>query len=159
MALKKEEITKLFGGIIQERPTDAPKWLLESKYMVICPVPDGYDHWINTATGKPVRHIYCNSFMREPLLAALKEIKEVGLAGELKTFDGCFCIRRIRGYPDRWSTHSFGLAIDINAKSNKLGTVGDMHPGVVSIFQKHGFIWGRNFTRMDPMHMQFVEGN
>jgi len=156
MALKKEEITKLFGGIHHERNGDAPAWLLEGKYMVILPVPEGYEHWINSLTGKPTKNIYCNSFMREPLLNVLKEIKESGLAHELKTFDGCFAIRKVRGSEDKWSWHSFGLAVDCNAATNKLGERGDMHPGVVAIFRKHGFLWGGFFKRRDNQHFQFV---
>lgn len=156
MALKMEEITRLFGGIHQERSGDAPKWLLEGKYMVIAVVPPGLENWINSATGKPTRHIYCNSFMRESLIAALKEIVECGLAHELKTFDGCFCIRKVRGGTE-WSMHSFGLAIDINAAENPLGQRGKMHPGIIAIFRKHKFISGAFFKRPDFMHFQFVD--
>ena len=54
--------------------------------------------------------------------------------------------------------HGFGGAIDFDAETNQLGTVGNMHPEVVSCFRNHGWEWGGSWTRPDPMHFQFARG-
>ena len=54
------------------------------------------------------------------------------------------------------SAHSYGMAIDINAATNKMYTKGDMNPRIVETFLKYGFEWGGNFTRLDPMHFQLI---
>jgi D-alanyl-D-alanine carboxypeptidase len=54
------------------------------------------------------------------------------------------------------SVHAWGIAIDLNAASNKPGSRGDMDERVIKIFCEHGFYWGGNFG--DPMHFQFAVG-
>lgn len=100
------------------------------------------------------RKIYCNRDMVQPLLDALKNIKERGLEDQIKTYDGCFNIRNKRG-STTWSMHAWGLAVDINATWNKMGTKGTMTPEFVKCFTDAGFDWGGNWsTRTDPMHFQ-----
>lgn len=111
-----------------------------------------FPQWINTATGKPVTHIYCNIDFITHLLAALTNLKHAGLSHELETFDGCFMIRDIRGYPGVCSAHSFAIAIDINAKTNPLRGSSGFSLEFVSCFKKAGLTWGGSFKRCDPMH-------
>jgi hypothetical protein len=61
--------------------------------------------------------------------------------------------RNIRG-GDSKSMHAFGIALDINALSNVLGTHGDMPQAVVDEWEKEGGVWGGNFSRPDPMHFE-----
>lgn len=70
---------------------------------------------------------------------------------------GCFVPRHKMCNPNRsLSIHSWGLAIDINFKNNKVGTSGDMPHYVVTLFKQYGFCWGGLWTRpRDPMHFQF----
>jgi len=73
---------------------------------------------------------------------------------------GCFVPRHKMSNPNRsLSIHAWGLAIDINWKSNKIGTLGDMPHYVVTLFKNYGFNWGGLWTRpKDPMHLQFYSG-
>ena len=102
---------------------------------------------------KPARRVYCNKVIIPDLNLIFKRIEEEGLMDFFKTFDGCFNVRKIRG-SDKWSLHSFGLALDFNAFENKVGTKGNMHPKIVEIFESHGWAWGGRFRRKDPMHFQ-----
>lgn len=64
--------------------------------------------------------IYANNDIHGMLTRALYKCLERGVLGEIKVFDGCFNIRNIRG-SGQMSLHSWGLAIDWNAKNNPLG--------------------------------------
>lgn len=131
------------------------KWADETHWCELFVPPTGLN-WINSATGAPVVHIYCNSDMRDALAAALERIIHRGLVDQLKTFDGCLMVRDVRGEPGKPSTHSYALAIDINASTNRLGTEGDMSEELVACFTDSGFTWGGNFSRKDCMHFSFA---
>jgi D-alanyl-D-alanine carboxypeptidase len=62
--------------------------------------------------------------------------------------------RAVRGEVAGKSTHAFGLAIDINALTNVLGTIGDMPMEVVHQWEVEGGDWGGDWTRPDPMHFE-----
>lgn len=128
------------------------KWADETKWMISHPLPDFVTGWINSATGAPAHKIYCNKDLAPLLDQALTNLRDRGLLSELKTFDGCFLIRDVRGLPGHPSTHSFGLAIDLNASENKLGETPKLSPEFVKCFTDAGFSWGGNFTRKDGMH-------
>jgi D-alanyl-D-alanine carboxypeptidase len=52
------------------------------------------------------------------------------------------------------SNHAYGIAIDINALANPLGTAGDMPAEVVSQWEAEGGDWGGDWSRADPMHFE-----
>jgi hypothetical protein len=117
--------------------------------------------WVasNIVTGSVpiIGTVSCHRFMFGQLQAALTEIANEGLAGEIRSGDygGCYVPRFIDRDPGKpLSMHAFGLAIDLNTSTNQLGTRGDMHPGIVAIFEKWGFIWGGRWSRPDPMHFE-----
>jgi len=118
----------------------------------------GFEHdWMtlwHAPQGFPFKRVYCNTDAASDLDFIFDGILMTGLEKELKSFDGCFNIRKVRGSKKRWSLHSFGLAVDFNASTNRLGTFGDMHPEIVTIFESHGWKWGGNFKRKDAMHFQ-----
>lgn len=76
------------------------------------------------------------------------------LISKIESFDGCFNIRYKRG-SNNLSTHSWGIAIDINAKSNPLGAKPVLDAELVKIFEDVGFIWGGRWKTPDGMHFQF----
>lgn len=100
------------------------------------------------------KKIYCNKDLILPLEHALKNLIERKYINELKTWDGCFNIRKSRGLPSL-SLHSWGLAIDVNASWNGLGKQSTLSKGFVKCFLDAGFNWGGNFSkRKDPMHFE-----
>src|ERR671919_2194181 len=71
--------------------------------------------------------------------------------GELD--DWSYQNRTVRG-GDSKSNHAFGLAVDVNALANPLGTVGDMPEEVVRQWEAEGGEWGGDWSRPDPMHFE-----
>lgn len=124
-----------------------PDPLNKNKLLLIWNVPD------ELRGGAIPKRIYCNRDMVTPLSVAFKNLIDRGWVDKLQTWDGCFNIRVIRGGVN-WSLHSWGIAIDVNAKTNGLGKVGTNQPGFVQCFTDAGFDWGGNFTRKDSMHFQ-----
>ncbi len=153
MRISFEDAEKRYGKI------DIAKklWPDESKFMKVLVLPDDlqFPNWINSLTGKPVTKLYCNADMGPALCAALYHIKERNFEAELKTFDGLFNMRMVRGTIDRPSTHAYGLAIDLNAKENPLGGPIALTPGFVECFLDAGFTWGGNFKRIDGQHFSW----
>lgn len=78
----------------------------------------------------------------------------------LDSFDGTFVFRSIRG-SSSLSCHAFGIAIDIDALHNALGSTHGRMPGwVVKIFEGMGWLWGGHYHgRKDPMHFQAATGH
>jgi hypothetical protein len=74
---------------------------------------------------------------------------------------GGFNYRPIRGSKTgKLSEHGKGLAIDLNAETNGLGSeTTDLPPNVSEIAAKYGLKWGGDFKgRKDPMHFEYVVG-
>ena len=101
------------------------------------------------------KRLYCNRDLVEPLTRALNALIQTGHVHELKTWDGCFNIRKKRGLSSM-SLHSWGIAIDVNAFENGLGQNPRLSPGFVKCFTDNGFDWGGIWTRKDGMHFQLA---
>jgi len=99
------------------------------------------------------KRIYCNKDMVKPLEQAFKNLIQRNHVAELKTWDGCFNIRKKRGLTSM-SLHSWGLAVDVNAFENGLGVKPKLSAGFVKCFTDAGFTWGGFWTRADGMHFQ-----
>jgi len=80
---------------------------------------------------------------------------------------GTFNWRRIKG-TERLSSHSFGIAIDINVEHTNywkwddpreerfyLGYVNRIPMEIVEVFERHGFIWGGKWFHYDTMHFEY----
>lgn len=132
-------------------------WPQQGKWLGLMEIPADVQAKLSWKVyGNPVHHINCNVDIHIPLLAALKSICDHNLQHELHTFDGCFNIRAVRGSASV-SAHSYGLAIDINSDTEKLGqAVSHLSPAFVKCFTDQGFDWGGNFhSRKDPMHFSY----
>lgn len=58
-----------------------------------------------------------------------------------------------------WSNHAWGLAVDLNAPKNPMGSrlVTDMPAWMPRMWEEYGFRWGgRYVTRPDAMHYEFM---
>ena len=102
------------------------------------------------------KRVYCNRDLIRPLSQAFLNIINRGLVDQLKTWDGCFNIRKKRGAASS-SLHSWGVAIDINAAWNGFGKRPTMSAELVKCFTDAGFDWGGAWTKPDGMHFQLKE--
>lgn len=102
------------------------------------------------------KRIYCNKDLIGPLSEAFKKLIETKAVNELKTWDGCFNIRKKRGLSSM-SLHSWGLAVDMNAFENGLGQTPKLSKQFVECFTSSGFDWGGTWKRKDGMHMQLTK--
>ena len=101
--------------------------------------------------------VTCHRLMLPQLRGALQEVQAAGLAGTLKTYDGCYVPRFIERNPERSiSLHTWGIAIDMDAATNYRGIRGTMDPRVVAIFKRWGFAWGGDWRFTDPMHFELT---
>lgn len=123
----------------------------EGKYMRLWDVPAD----INAAIPVLPNKIYCNKDMIAPLEKAFRFLIARGYAVELTEWNGCFNVRKMRGYSTA-SLHSWGAAIDVNASRNALGKEPTLSPGFVRCFLDAGFEWGGLWTRKDGMHFQLT---
>lgn len=121
-----------------------PNMEFESKWMTLL---------VNDIGGVVPKKIYCNKLMAPKLLQALQELKSAGLITLIKTWDGCFNVRKSRT-SNSYSLHAWGLAIDINASANPLGKFPTMDKRIVTVFKKNGFEWGGDWKLYDGMHYQ-----
>lgn len=115
--------------------------------MVVWDVP------ANLEVGVIPKKLYCNKDMVAPLSQAFKNLIDTGFVKELKTFDGCFNIRKKRAL-NSMSLHSWGIAIDVNAAWNGLNMTPQLSAGFVKCFIDAGFEWGGTWKRKDGMHFQ-----
>ena len=134
-------------------PTNLAGW--ERQILESCPLPFAV---AIGGEGQTIRAFQCHRLLAGVFEAVFAELHRAGKAAEIKTWDGTFAFRPIRG-DTHLSLHAFGAAIDLNAATNPLGGPGDMDPDIVAIFQHFGFLWGGDFhTRKDPMHFQYATG-
>lgn len=117
------------------------------KNMVVWDVPTELE------IGVIPKKIYCNKDMVIPLTNAFKNLIKTDFVKELKTWDGCFNIRKKRGLTSM-SLHSWGIAIDVNAAWNGLNKPSTLSTGFVKCFTDAGFEWGGTWKRIDGMHFQ-----
>lgn len=103
------------------------------------------------------KKVYCNKDMIGPLRMALNLLKERKVDSELKTWDGIFCIRKKRGSRS-YSLHSWGIAVDVNAFENGMGSKSKLSSTFVKCFKDAGFDWGGDWKNpSDPMHFQLAK--
>jgi len=112
-----------------------------------------WDVPVNLEVGKIPKKIYCNKDLVAPLAKAFQNLIDTGHIRELESWDGCFNIRSKRG-SNSWSLHSWGIAIDVNAASNRFGHSPSLSAGFVKCFTDAGFDWGGLWTKPDGMHFQ-----
>lgn len=116
---------------------------------------------LNTTLELPKR-VYCHKFLAPVLMDVFDELYNKGLQHLIHTWDGCFNPRKISGSTS-FSTHTFGISIDINASRNPMGinwkdnkNPEKMDEQLIEIFTSKGLFWGNDFKRPDPMHFSLA---
>lgn len=123
----------------------------EGRYMSIWNIPED----IRRAMPALPSRIYCNNDLKAPLEKALRNVIVAGCAAELKTWDGCYQVRKKRGARSA-SLHSWGIAIDLNAAWNGFGKKPTLSSVFVDCFIRAGFDWGGRWSKPDGMHFQLA---
>ena len=144
----REEVYEIFGD-----PLESGYW---KAYGGFCETPVELNH-VFTYQLEGKNGFWSNKLLIPFFQNVYKGIVLAGLTEKVKSFDGCWNVRKIRG-GNKLSMHSWGIAVDHNAHTNPLGSEGDMDSEIVEIFESEGFCWGGNFKRKDPMHFEFTEG-
>lgn len=153
-----EGILATFGNIYQFIREDGrlnPHW--ESGHFGRAPLP--FPIPISWDPSQSVTKLYCHKKLIEIFPEVFAKIESKGLKSKIRTFGGCYNYRPKRT-SGKLSTHSWGIGVDLNPETNPQGKPGDMHPGIVEIFQDFGFKWGGDWSgkSKDPMHFQFCTG-
>jgi hypothetical protein len=151
-------IIQTFGDLyahIRDDGTIDPRWEQSQIARAVLPFPIPLD-W---DMSKQATGIQCHRLLVPLFTAVFQLIVDQGLQGAVKTYAGCYNYRPKRN-GSKPSTHSWGIAIDLNARSNGMGTAGDMDPALVALFESHGFVWGGRWSgkSKDPMHFQYCSG-
>lgn len=123
--------------------------------------------WLRTTVDVPVRITRINGVAGQ-LQKVSDELEKLPrpLQRYVQRISGSYFWRPIAG-TDRLSMHSFGIAIDIDARYADYWMWDRPGPGgtylyrnhipreIVDIFEKHGFIWGGAWYHYDTMHFEF----
>jgi len=125
--------TSKYGAIDASKNSPQEQWPNAKKWIVRYDVPTTITenpnyHW--TVRGNLVKTIYINKDLVPMLTKALETLQQNDLLNELDTYNGCWVIRQTRG-SGNLSSHSWGIAIDINAENNQLGCTPTMTPDFV----------------------------
>src|SRR5262249_23600906 len=109
--------------------------------------------------GAPVTRARCHKLAVDNFRKAFEDIRVAGLENQAKNYSGIYARRSIRGSESHPSTHSWGIAIDLEAEQYPLGRSRRLANEVVRIFREAGFFYGGDFlSRKDPMHFQLCKG-
>lgn len=119
-------------------------------------------------TDTKVNSMMCHKLVANNFLAVFNEIhrtygydkiKELGI----DLFGGCFNYRKMRG-GNSWSTHSWGIAIDLDPARNTLKETSKTarfarpeYKAMIDIFYKHGFESLGREKNYDWMHFQIKQ--
>jgi len=109
----------------------------------------------------PAARFMVNKDFQVKLYKAFTNLERAGLQEEIKTFDGCYNNRPVRGY-ETISLHAWAAAIDLNAEIEKLGqatALTQWSGQFVSIMKAAGIYWGGDWNgRKDTMHFALLNG-
>ncbi len=153
------EIQATFGDLTQFPPgpnNEAnAKW--EAQFLASAKLPQPIPLTFNLAVS--ARSLRCHKLLVPLYEAVFADIMAKGLWGSIKTTGGGYNWRMKRGQA-KPSTHTWGIAFDLNDKTNAMGTAGDMDPRLVELIEGYGFTWGGRWSgqNKDPMHFQYCSG-
>ena len=104
--------------------------------------------------------VTCHRKLIPQLDGAMRELAERGLHHlvDPSDFGGCYSPRFIGRdvFSGQLSHHAWGVAVDINAGRNPLGTESNQDPRLVRTMERWGFTWGGRWLVPDPMHFEWA---
>lgn len=140
-----KEVIATFGD-----PT-APRFEAQNIVSFLLPYPLLYE-------GKVVKRARCHKLIVDNFQKVFEELKAAGLDGEVKNYGGIYNFRPQRK-GSKPSTHSWGIAIDLEPLKYPQGSKARFPDRVIEIFAAAGFFYGSDFQGTpDPMHFQFAKG-
>jgi LysM repeat protein len=149
-----QEIVKEYGDIrkyITSTGELLPSW--KEHFMTTIDIPIklflSWDSRLSTS------RITCHKKAATNFIETFEEIRNSDMQKLITNYGGTFMFRQKRS-GSSFSTHSWGIAIDINPLTNQMNTDGDIDIDLVNVFRKHGFEWGGDWG--DPMHFQLCTG-
>ena len=128
----------------------AADWIARNIVHIISPFP------LRDGNGAPVKQIACHHRVAPRLAAVLADLLTAKLTPF--TWDGCLVPRHMLWDPKRGlSRHSWGIAVDVNARSFPYGSAKRQDPRLVEAFARHGFLNGADWSTPDPMHFEISD--
>jgi len=141
-----DEIIHIFGSI------DDPSFEADNILSFDLPYPLFY-------MDAEVRRARCHRLLVDNFRQAFTELKNQGLDNVVRSYSGIYARRSIRGQGSHPSTHSWGIAVDLESEKYPLGSDLRFPNEVIAVFAKAGFSYGGDFkSRRDPMHFQYCKG-
>lgn len=138
---------------------EVAKGAFARKWIVLYTFPSWLVAHFPPAPGVATRitRAWVNRDVVKPFEAVMRELVETGLIQELKTYDGCWVVRNMRGLSTP-SRHSWGIAFDFNARQNPLGGRVTFSAAFLAVWRKHGFACGADWKmpRTDGMHFELA---
>lgn len=152
-------------GCILGYVEDKPAW--EAEILRLFPLPRPLPYAYGPAE---ITRIRAHRLVGECFVEALAKCLERGVPPERLSYGGIYAWRAQRAGA-KLSTHSWGIALDLDPVGNPLGEPWDggerrhptrgtfmLHPTIVEVFETLGFTWGGRWTRPDVMHLQACSG-
>jgi len=127
-------------------------WILHNLARIEPPFP------LRDGGGRSIHQITCHALIADQLEAALVDLKDASLTHLINSFDGCWVPRHMNWNPTSpLSRHSWGIAVDVNARRFPYGSTDKQDPRLVAAFRRHGFEAGQDWRpKADPMHFEIV---
>ncbi len=104
--------------------------------------------------------IWCHKLVAPDLREIFVEIEALEHTLDkplIYSLDGCWVIRKKRN-GSKISTHSWGIAIDLNAARNPMGAESNQSQALVKCFTDKGWQWGGTWSNIDAQHFQACSG-
>ncbi len=112
---------------------------------------------ITTADLPVLGRVSCNRKFLPQLERAMNALVTQGLGSTIHSFDGCFSSRFVMRSPSASiSHHAWGIAVDVNADTNRFGSPPSQDPRLVALMERWGFTWGGNWIVPDGMHFEYL---
>jgi len=107
-----------------------------------------------STAGATISRVACHTEMEREFTNVFQSLHRAGLWPLIRTYDGIYNDRTKTASSTQKSTHAWGIAVDLNASTNRYGTKGNMDPRIIDIFEQNGF----RHLKHDPMHFQYATG-